>query len=150
MSESDEPKIIVDEDWKAQVEREKEQLKAAEPASENQPDDASQPDMDSMPIPEASFSMLLATLSTQAIAAMGLMPDPSGNPTAVNLPMAKHFVDTVSILEEKTQGNLSDEEAAMIKENLHQLRMAYVAATQQAASPAVPQSESAPSSIELP
>jgi hypothetical protein len=144
MSENDEPKIIVDEDWKSQVEKEKDQLrKESETGS---PNDASEANPESMPIPEASFGMLMATIATQAISAMGLMPDPSTGQPNVNLPMAKHFVDTIAVLEEKTKGNLTDEEEALVTENLHQLRMAYVAASQQASN--VEPTES--SNIEIP
>lgn len=118
MSDQDEPKIIVDEDWKSQVEKEKEELREAEQSS---PDEAAEHQM-----PEASFTMLLATLGTQSMAMLGLMPEPDGGPPQTNLPMAKHVIDLIGMLEEKTKGNLTDEEARMLTDNLHQLRMAYV------------------------
>lgn len=148
MSDSEEPKIIVDEDWKSQVEKEKDELRQQEAASES----AGQEADPMQQIPEASFQVLLATLGTQAMAMLGLLPnmDGSGN-TEPNLPMARHLVDMVGVLEEKTKGNLSDEEAAMLQENLHQLRMAFVAVSKQAESsaPTAPDSPSK-SSIELP
>ncbi len=146
MSEQEEPKIIVDEDWKSQVEKEKEQLREQEEQSPGGDSDVPQ-------IPEASFSILLATLGTQAMAMLGLMPDMDGSGPQANLPMAKHVIDIISVLEEKTKGNLTDEEANMLTENLHQLRMAYVAVKQSGP----PNTGSAPeppanpsSSIELP
>jgi len=122
MTESEEPKIIVDEDWKSQVEKEKEELRKQE-------SDAPAPGADEAmhQIPEASFQVLLATLATQAMAMLGLLPNMSGSGnTEVNLPMARHLIDMISVLEDKTKGNLTDEEAVSLDENLHQLRMAFV------------------------
>lgn len=149
MSDSEEPKIIVDEDWKSQVEKEKDELRKQEEAVGDNVGAAEDP---MQQIPEASFQVLLATLGTQAMAMLGLLPnmDGSGN-TEPNLPMARHLVDMIGVLEEKTKGNLTDEEAGMLQENLHQLRMAFVAVSQQAksSSPATADSPSK-SSIELP
>ena len=146
MTDSEEPKIIVDEDWKSQVEKEKEELRKQEAKTTSASDDGQQQ------IPEASFQVLLATLATQAMAMLGLLPnmDGTGN-TEANLPMARHLIDMISVLEDKTKGNLSDEEAATLTENLHQLRMAFVAVSQQSGSSAAPSSDSpSPGSIELP
>lgn len=133
MSESEEPKIIVDEDWKSQVEQEREQLKAAE---SEQP----APGADAMQMPPATFPVLLATLGSQAMSLLGLLPGPDGkaDPSQVNLPIAKHMIDLISMLEEKTKGNLDQEEAGMLSENLHQLRMAYVAVSRNPPAPATP------------
>ena len=143
MTDSEEPKIIVDEDWKSQVEKEKEQLRQKESES---PADAN-PE-----IPEASFQILLATLGTQAMAMMGLLPNPEGDGnTQTHLPMARHLIHMIGVLEDKTKGNLTPEEANLLQENLHQLRMAYVAVSRQAESSADEASGTPPqSSIELP
>ena len=145
MSDSEEPKIIVDEDWKSQVEKEKEQLRKEE---ESKPDAAGDQD-----IPEASFQVLLATLGTQAMAMMGLLATGEGAPS-VNLPMARHVIDMIGVLEEKTKGNLTDEEAKSISENLHQLRMVFVQVSQNPPSTGsqedVAGKESQSSTIELP
>ena len=147
MTDSEEPKIIVDEDWKSQVEQEKEQLRQQEAQAGSEAEDPN------AGIPEASFHVLLATLGTQAMAMMGLLPNPEGGgQTQVHMPMARHLIDMVGVLEEKTKGNLTDEEAAVLKENLHQLRMAYVAVSRQAAGADQKDPPQSPptSSIELP
>ena len=143
MTDSEEPKIIVDEDWKSQVEKEKEELRKQESESPG-PEDLQQ-------LPEASFQVLLATLATQAMAMLGLLPnmDGPGN-TEANLPMARHLIDMIAVLEEKTKGNLTDEEAATLNENLHQLRMAFVAVSQQGGNSGANSAEPPASSIELP
>lgn len=129
----EEPKIIVDDDWKDQVQKEKVDAGADKETDQSEPE-----------LPPASFSILVSTLSTQALASMGYIPDPSGNPMT-NLPMAKHFVDTLAVLEEKTKGNLDDEESGLLTETLHQLRMAFV----HASNPDQPPSQT-DSTIELP
>jgi hypothetical protein len=47
----------------------------------------------------------------------------------VRLDLAKHAIDMLGILEEKTKGNLAADEAAMLENVLHQLRLAYVEAS---------------------
>jgi len=140
---TDEPKIIVDEDWKSQVEREKEELKTQEQTGQDQAPDSSS---EEYPIPPASFTVLLSTLATQAMMGLGMFPDPASGKPTVNRPMAKHFIDTISMLEEKTKGNLDGEEASQISDSLHQLRMAYMATADSKPEPETPKK----STIELP
>lgn len=136
----EEPKIIVDDDWKSQVEKEKEELKASTDAPEGEAEEQA--------LPPASFMVLMSTLATQAMAAMGLIPDPMSGQPSVNLPMAKHFIDLLGMLQEKTQGNLTEEEANHLRDGLHQLRMIFVSSQQ---SNTGSEGEAAPkSSIELP
>ncbi len=59
---------------------------------------------------------------------MGEKLSPDQPSTSVNLPQAKEMVDILSILEEKTKGNLTSEEAAVMKDMLYTLRMKYVEA----------------------
>lgn len=138
----EEPKIVVDDDWKSQVEKEKEELK------QNQESDPGPESADAMEMPPASFLVLISTLATQTMAALGMFPDPTTGKPAVNRPIAKHMIDTLAMLQEKTKGNLTEEEEGHLRDGLHQLRMAYVS-TQN--SPAGPDSGAEKSSsIELP
>ncbi len=129
-NESEKPKIIVDEDWKAQVQAEKEKSRhdaeqgprqtssTAEAAgSQERPDES---------LPPASFPFLLTTLATQAMIALGQIPNPITGKADVRLNQAKHHIDTLAMLEQKTAGNRTAEESAMLNELLHQLRMAFV------------------------
>ena len=147
MSDPEEPKIIVDEDWKSQVENEKEALRQQEAAtSESEPAHS-----DSHGIPEASFQVLLATLATQAMAMLGLLGDVDGSGAPqTNLPMARHLIDMIAVLDEKTKGNLTSEESTALNENLHQLRMAFLAVSQNQGGSAATDEAPAKSSIELP
>src|SRR5437899_2852283 len=80
-------------------------------------------------LPPASFAMIIATYASQATVAFGHAPNPIDGETEVRLDLAKHAIDTLSILEVKTKGNLTPDEAAMLENVLHQLRLAYVQAT---------------------
>jgi hypothetical protein len=141
------PKIIVDDDWKTQVEKEKEALRSQQAEG---PEEAKQETGEAMQLPEPSFMVLLSTLGSQAMAAMGLFPDPATGKPNVNLPMAKHFIDMLSMLQEKTKGNLSEEESAHLRDALHQLRMIYVSTSNAPAPGENKEPDEPKSSIELP
>jgi Domain of unknown function (DUF1844) len=80
-------------------------------------------------LPPPSFSLLVATFGSQAMVALGQVPNPLDGKTEVRLDLAKHAVDMLAILEQKTKGNLTSDETAMLESVLHQLRIAYVAAS---------------------
>ena len=157
--DSQQPELVVDTDWKEQVAREKEQAAeaarqqqasgqsetadssaseqaAAEAAGDDAPAKSSSPDQSAgdeqemPPPPPASFEVLVSMMFTQAMAMLGQMPDPATGKATVNKPYAKHYIDTLEMLEAKTQGNLSDNESKVISEALHALRMMYVSAKQ--------------------
>jgi hypothetical protein len=124
MSEEDKPKIIVDEDWKSQVEQEKEALQQEQ---SQQASDAAAETQD-VEIPPATLPVLITTLATQAMICLGQIPHPSTGQAMTDIPQATHFVDLLQMLEEKTEGNRTAEEIAMLSNILHQLRLAVVAA----------------------
>lgn len=115
MADESDPKIIVDDDWKEQVQREKEQL-------EQQP-----PEANPHQLPEASFSFIVTSFATQALSALGFVPNPVTGQAEPDRDLAKHLIDSLGVLDEKTAGNLSEDESGLLNETLHQLRMAYVA-----------------------
>jgi hypothetical protein len=78
-------------------------------------------------LPPPSFSLLVATFGSQAMVALGQIPNPLDGKTEVRPDLAKHAIDMLVIIQEKTFGNLSPEEASLLENMLHQLRMAYVA-----------------------
>lgn len=127
MTEPEEPKLIIDEDWKTQVQREKEQLKTTPSPQDQAAEKNSSGEALPQP-PEASFPLLVHTLATQAMAALGQIPDEHGNPLPVSFEYAKHFIDMLGMVEEKTKGNLSDDESSFLSEALHGLRLVFVAA----------------------
>ncbi|MEO0528961.1 MAG: DUF1844 domain-containing protein [Planctomycetota bacterium] len=140
---SEEKKIIIDEDWKSQVEAERE---AAKQSNEPQPsgsdptpppaetDTGTTPDPatsgsppEDPPMPPASMSMLMSSLATEALISMGQMPHPATGQVVKARNQAKYLIDTLELLQEKTAGNLTPDEATALGDILHQLRMAFVA-----------------------
>ncbi len=89
----------------------------------------SEPASTAQSLPPPSFSLLVATFASQAMVAFGHVPNPIDGKTEVRLELGRHAIDMLDILEQKTKGNLTAEEAAMIESVLHQLRMAFVEAT---------------------
>lgn len=83
--------------------------------------------MASTPTP-TPFDMLLAGLAAQAQVGLGLREDPVSKKTAKDLAMARHAIDMLGALEEKTKGNLSAEEARLLGAILADLRLAFVRA----------------------
>ncbi len=122
-----EPKIIVDEDWKTQVEREKQQAQAAK----DDPDSEASAQNATGELPPASFQIHVSSLATQVLVALGQLNDPIEGKPRINFEFAKFVIDTIAMLQEKTKNNLSDEEAVMLEESLHQLRMIFVAVKDQ-------------------
>jgi len=85
------------------------------------------------PLPEADFTSLIFSLSSTALFHMGEIPDPETGEKTIDLSLAKHAIDTVSMLQEKTAGNLTDEEQKFTESVLADLRWRFVKATKQSA-----------------
>ena len=136
---ADKPKIIVDEDWKSQVQAEKRRLAeelqqkeaATTPAAEPPATDWSAEEETDALTP-ASFPVLLSMLATQAMVCLGQIPSPLSGQLEVHLDEAKHFIDLLSLLEDKTRGNLTEQESQMLEALLHELRMSFVMTTNRA------------------
>ena len=81
-----------------------------------------------IPLPEMNFSTFLFSLNSSAFFHLGEIPDPTTNKKERNLPMAKQTIDIISMLKEKTKGNLADDEEKFMEHILYDLRMRYVEA----------------------
>lgn len=79
-----------------------------------------------MPVPPASFEYLVFTFKLQAEMQMGLFPPPEGETAPTDFRLARHFIDLLAMLQEKTKGNLSLEEARNLENSLTELRFRYV------------------------
>ncbi len=78
-------------------------------------------------LPPVDFTTFVLSLSTSALAAMGLVDDPRlGGPAEPNLPVARQTIDLLAMLEEKTRGNLTGEEERLLGQVLTDLRLRYV------------------------
>lgn len=80
------------------------------------------------PLPEANFTSLIFSLSSSALFHFGEIPDPTTGETKEDLPIAKHAIDTIAMLKEKTQGNLTEEEQKFIESVLTDLKWRFVKA----------------------
>jgi hypothetical protein len=78
------------------------------------------------PLPAIDFSTFIFSLNSSALVQLGMMEDPISGNKDKNLSLAKQTIDIISMLEEKTRGNLDADEAAMIKNILYDLRILYV------------------------
>ncbi len=120
---SDEKKIIIDEDWKSQVEAEKETLAKEQSEQANAP-------AEPQAMPPASFEMLVTSLATEAMISLGQLPNLGTQKVETNVPQARYAIDMLQVLEEKTQGNLTPGEEQALKDLLHQLRLMFVSVQQ--------------------
>jgi hypothetical protein len=143
-NDQQEKKIIIDQDWKSQVQAEKE---AARQQKEQSAEDDVPPSQESAaqesapqdpppaqegPLPPPSLSYLATSLATQAMMSLGMAPHPGMEKQPEAHPQeAKHLIDMIAMLQEKTKGNQTPEESAMFDGFLHELRMAFVAVSQQ-------------------
>ncbi len=76
---------------------------------------------------------------------LGQIPNPQTGEGEVNLELARMFIDQLAMIQEKTRGNLTSEEAAVLRNTLANLQMAFVEVSQSAGGRGgAPQSQSAP------
>jgi len=148
----DEKKIIVDEDWKSRVQREKEEARqqaeaaraasvsAAPPSSPVVEDLGGDEDESAPPAPAApaaeeqqspGFNDLMSMLASQALYSLGAMPAGEGQQVMVDLEQARFLIELLGVLEEKTRGNLSTEEAANLHEARNEIERIFVVRAQQ-------------------
>jgi hypothetical protein len=130
---SDKPKIIIDEDWKSRVQAEKEAAEKDAREKQHAPDvftsEGPSTATGANPrgeLPPATFAVLLSTLATQALMALGQLPHPATGKSEVQLEEAKHFIDLLEMLEQKTTGNCTPDESKLLENLLHELRMAFI------------------------
>jgi hypothetical protein len=77
-------------------------------------------------LPPIDFSLYVSGYVSQAFVFLGKIPNPENGETSVNLPLAKHLIDILGMLEDKTQGNLTSEEESFLQHQLQTLRLNYV------------------------
>ncbi len=121
----DDKMIQVDDDWKAEARREKEKLAGQEQSHESPP-------------PDASFMGLIDMIAMQALISLGGAAGPGGEQIPPNPAAAKHFVDMLQVLDDKTKNNLTDEERKHLDTVLYEVRMGYVQGAGAGAAPPMP------------
>jgi hypothetical protein len=81
-------------------------------------------------LPPVDFASFLISLGTSALYHLGQLPDPqTGRAAAPDLPVARHTIDTLELIQTKTRGNLTEEEERLLTHLLTDLRMRFVEAS---------------------
>jgi hypothetical protein len=84
------------------------------------------PSADQVQMPKIDFTTFVLSLNSSALVNLGFETDPLSGGKSVNLPIAKQTIDILAMLEEKTRGNLSDDEKRLMTHILYELRLLYV------------------------
>ena len=77
-------------------------------------------------LPAINFSTFIFSLNSSALVHLGAIPDPTTGNTQKELSIAKQTIDILAMLEEKTRGNLTDDEHKLLTHMLHDLRIKFV------------------------
>jgi len=77
-------------------------------------------------MPEVTFSTFVMSLNTSALYHLGELPDPETGARVVNFELARHAIDTLVVLEQKTKGNLTEEERELLKNILYDVKLRFV------------------------
>ena len=132
MSEKDKGFVVHDrrsfsEDGEAKDKNGKEEeAMQAQPEKEESPPE--QEETTPHPLPEPNFTALIFSLSSTALFHIGEIADPQTGEKKTDLPLAKHSIDTIAMLQEKTAGNLTEEERKFTESILADLRWRYIKA----------------------
>ena len=113
----DKPKLIIDEDWKSEANREKERLAEKEAQAEQAKAEANRP---------LEFSDVVRLMASQAAMYLGIMPEPQSGQRILAPELARTHIDILAVLEAKTKGNLTAEEDQELSETLRELRAIFV------------------------
>jgi len=77
-------------------------------------------------LPKVTFATFVMSLNTSCLVCLGEIPEPESGKNKKNLTLAKHTIDTLEMLKEKTKGNLNKEEEDLMNHILYDLRIRYV------------------------
>jgi len=125
---AEEKKIIVDEDWKDEAQHEKEKLAEQEAVEKEEKEKEEEQKKEPTKLPPGDFAALMSLLTSQALFAMGLF-EVEGQKKEPDMEMARYNIDMLTTLQEKTKGNLTEQETAVLESTISQVRMAFVKVT---------------------
>ena len=114
-----------------QEEKEKKEEKAESTEAQEQPQEQEEEPVpeaeeEAAQLPEINFQTFVFSLNASALVQLGMMDDPATGRKEKNLSLAKQTIDILSMLQEKTEGNLTDDEENLLKNILYDLRIRYV------------------------
>jgi len=124
VADEEAPKIIIDEDWKSKVEREKEETQETGEQEEPAAEEAAQAQQDS------PFVGLVSYFASNAMGAMGMFAPKDAEEVPVNLELAQFIINALMTLREKTQGNLTPEETGLLNNLIGDLQQSFVVCSQ--------------------
>jgi hypothetical protein len=79
-------------------------------------------------MPDVTFTTFFMALNSSALYHLGELADPVTGKQQKDMLLAKHTIDTMSMLQAKTQGNLTREESDLVETSLYDLKMRFVQA----------------------
>jgi len=77
-------------------------------------------------LPQVTFNTFIMSLASSTMVHLGEVPNPETGKTSVNLQLAQHTIDILTMLQEKTKACLEPDEAKLLGGLLYELRMKYV------------------------
>ncbi len=118
----------VDETWKETAKKEKETTKKEKETTKKDKED--KPKTAGAPPREINFSLFISSLGMQTLMHLGEIANPFTKKNEKDLTQAKQTIDIISVLKDKTKGNLTEEESKILDGLLYELRMKYVKVTE--------------------
>jgi hypothetical protein len=112
------PKIVVDADWKKQVQQDKERMESELKKSFERKTDLPKPD----------FMLHCVSLGTQALIFLGALAHPETGEIHTDLEQARFLIDTLAMLQDKTKGNLTPDESKSLENLIGDLKVEWVKA----------------------
>jgi len=76
--------------------------------------------------PKIDFSSFILSLYSSGLVQLGKVEDPTTGKKTINIELARHTIDMIAMLEEKTKGNLTEEEKNLLNALLSEIRIAFV------------------------
>ena len=107
----------------------KEEEREEEIKGEEKKEEAKKEETQRIPLPEVSLSSLIFSLSSSALLHLGEIADPQTGEKKEDFALAKHSIDTIAMLKEKTKGNRTEQEEKFVDSILTDLRWRYVKAS---------------------
>jgi len=77
-------------------------------------------------MPEVTFPAFIMSLNTSALYHLGEIADPATGKKVVELDLARHAIDTLTLMQEKTKGNLTADEEELLKNILYDIKLRFV------------------------
>jgi hypothetical protein len=119
-------RIFAEGDEDQSVREEKDKPLDETTAEESESTAAQEEERTDYQLPEINFATFIFSLNHSVLVHLGVMDDPTTGKKVKNLPLAKQTIDILGMLEEKTRGNLTNDEEKMLKNILYDLRMIYI------------------------